>query len=309
MKNLKTIHSKTLSVISVLGLLFFTISAFAQEEDSVAAALASGNKPVRSVFESTWIIDNQTTLVPQKGTFEFMMNHRFGTIYNGLSDIYGIYGSGANIRLGFNYTLWDSVGFGAFKGNLALGFGSTKNGMIQDFNLKYGLLQQTRNGRIPVSVTYYTDMAIETEDKEEDLPNGNGSDRLSYFHQIIVSRKFNDKLSVQVAPSLSHYNVVEPALYNDHFAVAVAGRYKISEQTSVLFNYDQPLTKHKDNNPQFNISTGIEVATSSHQFQLFVTNYPYLVPQKNNMYNQPNTVNEWYQDLFIGFNITRQWNF
>jgi hypothetical protein len=74
------------------------------------------------------------------------------------------------------------------------------------------------------------------------------------------------------------------------FAVAVAGRYKISEQTSVLFNYDQPLTKHKDNNPQFNVSTGIEVATSSHQFQIFVTNYPYLVPQKNNMYNQPNTL-------------------
>src|SRR5687767_1512091 len=309
MKNLKTIHSNTLRVISTLGLLLITISTFAQEEDSVAAALASGNKPVRSVFESTWIIDNQTTLVPQKGTFEFMMNHRFGTIYNGLSDIYGIYGSGANIRLGFNYTLWDSVGFGAYKGNLALGFGSTKNGMIQDFNLKYGFLQQTRNGRIPVSVTYYTNMAIETEDKEEELPNGRSSDRLSYFHQIIVSRKFNDKLSVQVAPSLSHYNVVEPALYNDHFAVAVAGRYKISEQTSVLFNYDQPLTKHKDNNPQFNISTGIEVATSSHQFQLFITNYPYLVPQKNNMYNQPNTVNEWYQDLFIGFNITRQWNF
>ena len=122
-------------MISTLGLLLITISTFAQEEDSVAAALASGNKPVRSVFESTWIIDNQTTLVPQKGTLEFMMNHRFGTIYNGLSDIYGIYGSGANIRLGFNYTLWDNIGFGAFKGNLAVGFGSTKTGMIQDLSL------------------------------------------------------------------------------------------------------------------------------------------------------------------------------
>src|SRR5688572_26498587 len=181
MKNLKTIHGNTLPVIFTLGLLLLAISAFAQEEDSVAAALASGNKPVRSVFESTWIIDNQTTLVPQKGTFEFMMNHRFRTIYNGISDIYGIYGAGANIRLGFNYTLWDNVGFGRFKGSVAVGFGSTKNGMIQDFNLKYGLLQQTRNGKIPVSVTYYTNMAIEAEDKKEDLPNGNSSDRLSYF--------------------------------------------------------------------------------------------------------------------------------
>lgn len=307
MKNLKTIHSNTLRAISALGLLFVTISTFAQE-DSVAVQ-DSGNKPVRSTFESTWIIDNQTTLVPQKGTFEFMMNHRFGTIYNGISDIYGIYGSGANIRLGFNYTVLDKVGFGAFKGNLAVGFGSTKNGMVQDFNLKYGFLQQTRNGRIPVSVTYYTNMAITTADKKEELPNGNSSDRFSYFHQILVSRKFNDKLSIQVAPSLSHFNTVEPAYQNDHFAVAVAGRYKISDYASILINYDQPLTKHRDNNPQFNVSTGIELATSSHAFQIFVTNFPYIVPQYNNMYNQPNTVNEWYQDLFIGFNITRQWNF
>jgi len=306
MKNLKTIHNNAFSLISVLGFLLITISTFAQE-DSVT--VDSGMKPVRSTFESTWIIDNQTTLVPVKGTFEFMMNHRFGTIYNGISDIYGIYGSGANIRLGFNYTLWDNVGFGALKGRVAVGFGSTKNGMIQDFNLKYAFLEQTRNGRIPVSVTYFTDMGISTADKKEELPNGNSPDRLSFFHQIIIARKFSDNLSVQVAPSVSHFNVVEPSMQNDHFAVAVAGRYKISESTSFLANYDQPITQHEDNNPQFNVSAGIEMATSSHQFQIFVSNYPYIVPQYNNMYNQPNAVNEWYQDLFIGFNITRLWNF
>jgi hypothetical protein len=306
MKNLKTIHSKTFRVTSMLGLLLITFSTFAQ--DSVAVD-ASGNKPVRSPWESTWIIDNQTSLVPVKGTFEFMMNHRFGTIYNGISDIYGIYGSGANIRLGFTYTVFDKVGIGMFKGRVSVGFGSTKNGMIQDFNLKYGLLEQTRNGRIPVSVTYFGDMGLSTDDKKEELPNGNSSDRLSYFHQIIISRKFSDKLSIQVAPSVSHFNVVDPNMQNDHFAVAVAGRYKISEVTAILINYDQPLTTHTDNNPQFNVSAGIEMATSSHQFQIFVTNYPYIVPQYNNMYNQPNTAHEWYHDLFIGFNITRLWNF
>src|SRR6478735_9582518 len=138
MKNLKTIYSKAFGVISMLGLLLTTISSFAQEDSVVVDA--SGMKPARSVWESTWIIDNQTTLVPVKGTFEFMMNHRFGTIYNGISDIYGIYGSGANIRLGFTYVLLDKVGIGALKGRVAIGFGSTKNGMIQDFNLKYSIL-------------------------------------------------------------------------------------------------------------------------------------------------------------------------
>lgn len=307
MKDLKNRSRRSVRILVLTGFLLVTLSAFAQE-DSVAV-VDSGNKPVRSVFESTWIIDNQTTVVPQKGTFEFMMNHRFGTVYNGLTDIYGIYGSGANIRLGGNYTIWDKVGFGIFKGNVSVGFGSTKTGMIQDFNLKYGFLQQTRNGRIPVSVTYFADMGIKTQGSKAEQPNGNASDRLSFFHQIIISRKVNDKFSVQVAPSLSHFNVVDPTMHNDHFAVAVAGRYKISENTSVLANYDQPLTKHTDSNPQFNVSVGVEMSTSSHQFQIFITNFPYIVPQYNNMYNQPNTQHTWYQDLFIGFNITRQWNF
>src|SRR5436190_1056605 len=124
MKNLKPIPARVIQLMSLVGLLLITQAAFAQE-DSVKVQ-DSGYKPVRSVFESTWLIDNQTTLVPQKGTFEFMMNHRFGSIYNGIKDIYGIYGAGANIRLGFNYTLLDNVGFGKFKGNLAVGFGSTK---------------------------------------------------------------------------------------------------------------------------------------------------------------------------------------
>jgi hypothetical protein len=247
--------------------------------------------------------------VNQKGTFEFMMNHRFGSIYNGLSDIYGIYGAGANIRLGFNYTLFDNVGIGAFKGRLSVGFGSTKTGMIQDFNVKYNILQQTRNGKIPVSVTYFTDMGISTQGMKADLPNGNSSDRLSFFHQIIISRKINDKLSVMVAPSLSHFNVVEPTMKNDHFAIAVAGRYKITDGTAILINYDQPLTAHTDNNPQFNVSAGIELATSAHQFQIFITNYTSIVPQYNNMYTKPNSPKQWYQDLSIGFNINRLWSF
>src|SRR6478736_2466794 len=135
MKNLKKIQNKTFRVISMLGFLLLSISTFAQEDSVVVDA--SGMKPVRSVWESTWIIDNQTTLVPVKGTFEFMMNHRFGSIYNGIKDIYGIYGAGANIRLGFTYVLLDKVGIGALKGNLSVGFGSTKTGMVQDFNLKY----------------------------------------------------------------------------------------------------------------------------------------------------------------------------
>ena len=265
----------------------------------------SGMKPVRGIFESSWIIDNQTVVVPAKGTLEFMIQHRFGTVSNGITDLWGLYAP-SNIRLGFSYTLFGNFGFGVLKGPLSVGFGSTKDNYIQDFNVKYGFLQQTRNNRIPVSVTYYGNMAITTSKPVEQLPNGNSSDRLSYFHQVIIARKFSSKLSIQVSPSMTHYNVVEPGMQNDHLAVALAGRYKITAQTAILINIDQPITKHDANNPQPNVSFGIEIATSAHAFQIFATSFSAILPQQNNVFNQNDP---WDKGFRIGFNITRLWSF
>ncbi|MEO7490606.1 MAG: DUF5777 family beta-barrel protein, partial [Ferruginibacter sp.] len=40
-------------------------------------------KPVKNTFQSVWIIDNQTVMVPVKGTFEMDIMHRFGTVQKG----------------------------------------------------------------------------------------------------------------------------------------------------------------------------------------------------------------------------------
>ncbi|MEO7264291.1 MAG: DUF5777 family beta-barrel protein, partial [Ferruginibacter sp.] len=59
-------------------------------------------KPVKNTFESVWIIDNQTILVPVKGTFEMDIMHRFGTVKKGYEDFWGFFAP-SNIRLGFSY--------------------------------------------------------------------------------------------------------------------------------------------------------------------------------------------------------------
>jgi Membrane bound beta barrel domain (DUF5777) len=301
MKKFNSYISCAKLVMLLIAFLWSGQAVYAQEE----ATEDDGNKPVRAPFESTWIIDNQTVLVPAKKTLEFMIQHRFGTVDNGIKDLWGLYAPG-NIRLGLTYTLFGNFGFGAFKGPLSIGIGTTKNNFIQDFNVKYAFLQQTRNGRIPVSVTYYGNVAMETVKPTEDLPNGNTSDRFSYFNQIIISRRFSPKLTIQVAPSVSHYNVVEPEMWNDHFAIAFAGRFKFSAQSSVIVSVDQPLTIHKLYNPQPNVSFGVEISTSAHQFQIFFTNYSALIPQRNNVFNQNDP---WDSGFLLGFNITRLWSF
>jgi hypothetical protein len=262
-------------------------------------------KPERPAFESSVLIDNQTVLVPKKGTLEFMLQHRFGTMANGITDLWGMWAPG-NIRLGVAYTVFDKLGVGSLKGPLSIGIGTTKNSRIQDFNWKYGILQQTKGGGMPVSVTYYGVAGIETQAPVEDLPNGNSSDRISYFHQIIIARRFSSKLSVQVAPSISHYNVVSPNMTNDMISIAGGIRYKFSAQSAIILNVDQPLTKMTTNNPYPNFGFGIEVATSSHAFQFFASCFDAIVPQKNNMYNQNDPYGK---GLRLGFNITRLWNF
>jgi hypothetical protein len=296
------VHVSRIRLVMLMIICFFTFPAvFGQEE----VEDDEGNTPARAHFESSWIIDNQTVVVPARKTLEFMIQHRFGTVSNGITDLWGLYAP-SNIRLGISYTLFDNVGFGFLRGPVSIGVGSSKNNRIQDVNVKYGFLQQTRNNRVPVSITYYGNAAMETLKPEEDLPNQNTSDRFSYFHQIIISRRFSPKISVQVAPSVSHYNVVEPEMWNDHFAVALAGRYKFSAQSSVIINVDQPITAHKFYNPQPNVSFGVEIATSAHAFQVFVTSFNALVPQRNNVFNQNDP---WDEGFLIGFNITRLWSF
>jgi len=272
-------------------------------QDSTAAIEKPQSKPVKRTFESVWIIDNQTVMVPIKGTFEMDFQHRFGTVENGYDDFWGLFAS-SNIRLGFNYVPIDK---------LFVGVGITKYNMTWDFNAKYAIIQQTTDDRWPVSVTYYGNAAIDTRPADNFI---HFSDRLTYFNQIIIARKINDKFSAQIAPSLSHTNVVNgyysepgkvsPERKHDHFAVALNGRYKLKTSMAVIVNYDQPITKHPSGNPHPNISLGLELSTSAHAFQFFIGNYYFLSPQQNNMYNRYDYTEG---QFLIGFNITRLWNY
>ena len=123
---------------------------------------------------------------------------------------------------------------------------------------------------------------------------------------MIIARKFGQLISVQVAPSWSHYNVVATTMRNDMIAVAVGGRIKISDQTALMFDYTQPITKFIKDNPHPGLSFGVEFSTSAHAFQLLVGNYNGIIPQKNIMFNQNDYFNG---DVLIGFNITRLYNF
>ena len=285
-------------------LLFLLIgggSLFAQDEDT---SQEKDTRPVKNTFESIWLIDNQTVIVPFKGTFEFDILHRFGVANNGYDDFYGFFAP-SNLRLGFNYVPID---------RLQVGFGITKERMTWDLNAKYALLQQGRSGGSPVSVTYFVNMGIDSRDKDNFAEN---LDRYSYFHQLMVARKITRALSLQVSGNVSHRNFPEHyydaegnligRMHNTHLSLSALGRYKITDGMAIIINYDQPLSSHEveEVEPEPNLSFGLEIATSSHAFQIFAGNYQSIVPQLNNT-NNKNKMGD--GEFAIGFNMTRLFN-
>lgn len=278
--------------------------------------------PVKNTFESIWLIDAQTVMVPVKGTLEADFQHRFGTWENGYDELYGIFAS-SNIRLGMNYVPVD---------RLQVGLGFTKFNNLIDFYGKYAILRQMKGGGSPVTLDYYVNAAIDTRE-EEDTQFDEPSDRWSFFHQVMVARKFSDKFSLQLSGNLSWFNYKEhnyDSLGGDlvdlgqdskaFFSASAIARYKFSNVLSVIAAYDQPITDveffNDGDGPYPNVSFGLELTTSSHAFQVFIGNYQGLVPQYNHTYNDNNwssTVvkangNKVRDGILIGFNITRLWN-
>ncbi len=295
---------KYILILIILGVTFS--SSFAQEEEA---------DPVYA-FNSGILIDAQTSYIPDARTLEFVIQHKFGSIENGKSNLWGIYGS-SNIRLGLNYV--------PIK-NFQIGAGITKKNMYTDFSAKWKVLQQKTSG-MPISFTLFGNVAIDGRDadligtgqvvdtKGQTLPKYiDFNDRLSYFSQAMVTRKFGDWAALQAAASFTHYNMAGWDYNHDVVGLHFSGRIKFSPQGSFIFNYDKPLKIDNiteqytwDTHAKENVSVGVEFFTFTHAFQIYVGSAQGILPQDMMMYNQNDWTNK--KGLAIGFTITRIWMF
>jgi Membrane bound beta barrel domain (DUF5777) len=297
MENLsKNLHSGIITIILSIIILFlvpFQASGQDEGQDKQDKKEKKVDKPVRSPFESNYFIESQTTVVPRKKTLEFIILHRFGSVNSGSFDLFGIYAP-SNIRLALSYT--------PFK-RFQIGLGTTKNKLIQDLNWKWAILEQTRSGKVPIAITYYGNIAMEAGNKDNFEKSAH---RFTYFNQIMFSRKFSKNFTAQLSGSFAHFNVVDTLMKNNNFAVGILARYKISDQTSILIEFDQPITITDGFDVKPNLSIGVEIATSSHAFQIFLTTYNGIVYQYNQVYNGNDFTNK---GIRLGFNITRLWSY
>ncbi len=284
-----------LMIIAFVSLV--SLAAFAQDEQK-----EKKDRPVSEPFFGGYVIDAQTTVIQDAKTLNMVIQHKFGTIDNGKSDVWGIYNS-ANIRLALDYVVYK---------NLQLGYGLTRTDLTHDFNIKYTILEQTRKNTVPVALGFYGNMGISGNPDKFFGKNYTFTDRMSYFGQLIAARKFGNRATLQAGVSFTHFNHADTSKFDfDRIGVHFSGRIKITATGSFIFNYDQPLktlqlTNHKNIDLKPNVAFGWEIATVTHSFQIYIGYSKEILPQYYMMREQKEFK---FNQFNIGFVITRMWNF
>ena len=199
------------------------------------------------------------------------------------------------MRLGFDYGINDKISIGIGRSNIR---------KMYDSFLKLKLLRQSSGKRkFPFSASYVG--AIQATSLRWADPNRENyfSSRLSFSHQLLLARKFNDRLSLQLMPSFVHRNFVESRLEeNDVFAIGAGGRIKILPSFTLNFEYFHLLPGYTADNFSNSLSIGFDIETGGHVFQLIFSNS---MGMTENLYIAE-TDREWGQgNIHFGFNLTR----
>ncbi|QDW22597.1 DUF5777 family beta-barrel protein [Flavobacterium sp. KBS0721] len=249
-----------------------------QVEDSYAAA----------TFKALQVVTLQTTKMAAKKEFYFVVSHRFGTVKDGFDSFFGL--DNATTKLGgiYGVTDWLSVSLSRH----------TLNKMYET-GLKYRMARQSAN--FPVDIVGYSVADINTFLEKDQYPGLEFKHRTTYVQQLLVSRKINERLSLELVPSFIHKNLYNPTIENDNqFSFGGGGRYKITKRLSVNLEY-----MHNFDTPGFYenpLSVGLDIETGGHVFQLIFTNSQSMSESGY----LTNASGNWGKgDFFFGFNLYR----
>lgn len=283
-----------------VAILILQGNVFAQTD--LDSFLVEDNPPkyVIASFKATRIVNAHSIETVRKGILDFRITHHFGDVGGNGGGVHTLYGfdDASDIRFGFEYGISD---------RLTAGFGRSKIAENLDFFLKYRLLRQTLDNRMPVSVTVFADMAL-TPQKNSALYS-EFANRISYVYELLIARKFTNALTLQLMPLYLHRNyVANPNDNNDLFSLGVGGRMKLTKRFALLgdmyYNFSNYLTT--TNGFYLPIGIGVEIETGGHVFQMFFTNNAAIV---ENSYIA-GTRSSWTKGEFkIGFTISRDFAF
>lgn len=221
-----------------------------------------------ATFKTTRIVNAHSIENTAGGVLDFRITHHFGTIERGFYDMIGL--DRATMRMGLEYGInnrW-MIGLGR----------STFEKTIDGFTKLKLLRQGTKENGFPISVSYFGSVELKTIAFENPERKNLFSSRLYYNHQLLIARKFNERISLQVTPGVVHRNLV-PATSdpNDILFIGSGGRFKLTKRVSLNIEYFYQLPGFRIKNSEGKdskdaVAIGLDIETGGHVFQVFATN-------------------------------------
>jgi hypothetical protein len=290
----------------IFFIVLFSLFNQTQAQDDLLGMLQAEapNKavPVIATFKAPRVITGQSIEHTAAKHLNFVILHRFGEINGGAYTLFGI--DQATIRLAFDYGLTDK---------LQIGLARSSVGKVYDGSLKYKILAQSKGKKaMPFSLGYYGNVAINTLEWANPNRDNFFTSRMSFFNQLNIAKKFGDKFSLQLSPTMIHYNLVGPKDYdNTTYALGVSGSIKLSR--SIRFNFETyPRLTGRDQLSSSGLKiydylgVGFDIETGGHVFQLMFCNGNGMLEQQM----ASETTTTWTDaGIRLGFNISRTFSF
>jgi hypothetical protein len=279
-------------ILIIFSLTFIFSKANSQNVDLFAEKYNSQSSDIiTATFKSTRVVNGQSIENVGAGIMDFRISHRFGAISQGSYNLFGL--DQATMRIGLDYGITN---------RLMIGLGRSTYEKQYDGFLKYKIIQQQNGERhIPFGISYVASSIYKTLKDPSTTYVPYSSDRFSFAHQLLIASKINDFVSVQLSPTLVHYNLVENnKIPNDFKSIGISSRIRLSKRVNVTSEYFYRIDKLDGYyNP---LSLGIDIETGGHVFQLHVSNSNGMT--ERTFINE--TTGSWAKgDLCFGFNLTR----
>ena len=278
-----------LGVLVLLGAL--AVPALAQPV--VPRVRSAPDRPAEVFWAPSVITTPSVTTLPA-GNLNVTIFHAFAPVTDGADDLFGIDGP-ANIRFGLDVGLTD---------RLTVGVGRSRFDKLYDARAKLAVLRQTERGAVPLSVVLSGNAALATEPDGVDVVGS-----ASYAASVLVARRFGDRLSVQAAPTVAHFNTVfeqtvDGAVQtpeNTLVALGLAAQLRLTAGAAVLAEYVPVLSERSDGTVNA-LAVGLALDTGGHVFQLFLTTSPWATEQHTIGQTVDRALDG---DLRLGFNVNR----
>jgi hypothetical protein len=273
-----------------LLLFLFPVSLFAQDDLlNEIDAVSTEKSKVESAFKGLKIVNLESTKLAAKGDLYFIVAHRFGSIKDGFEGFYGLDNANTQIKFVYGLTDWFTVS-------------GARSELAYDFSGKVLIKSQERDG-FPLAIVAFGSLGLNNTLKESLYPKMTFENRLIYVSQILISKKFSDNLSLELAPTFFHENfVLDDNQENSQLAVGLGGRYKFAKRWSLNIDYAAHLNR-ANNSPFKNpLSIGVDIETGGHVFQMHFSSSQGI----HEAGFLGNSTGDWTKgDVFFGFNLLR----